>query len=103
MVLSPDNNCWDSFLSLLLQLEKIKSKKGKTVKMKIKESRIAKKLLKAHLPKGQVKCKQYLDYLMNARCAEFNLRDQGVRVVHKSIEEIRAEFESKFGSIYINI
>lgn len=63
----------------------------------------AKKILKANLPKGQIKCKQYLYYLMNTRCAEFNLRDHGGRVVHKSIEEIRAEYESKFGSIYIEM
>ena len=63
----------------------------------------AKKILKAELPKGKVKCKQYLNYLMNARCAEFNLRDRGMKLMHKSIEEIRAEYEQKFGSIYINI
>ena len=63
----------------------------------------AKKLLRANLPRGRVKRKQYLDYLVDTRSAEFNLKDHGVRVVHKSIKEIRAEYESKFGSIYINI
>ena len=63
----------------------------------------AKKLLRQNLPKGQVKCKRYLDYLANIRCAEYDLRDHGVRVVFKSIDEIRAEFESKYGSIFINI
>ena len=63
----------------------------------------ARKILKADLPKGQVKRKEYLNYLIGVRCAEFDLRDHGVKLVHKSIEEIREEFESKFGSIYINI
>ena len=63
----------------------------------------AKEILKADLPKGKVKCKQYLNYLIGVRNAEFDTRDHGISVVHKSIEEIRAEYESKFGSIYINI
>ena len=63
----------------------------------------AKKLLRQNLPKGQVKCKSYLDYLAYTREAEYDLRDHGVRLVFKSIEEIRAEFESTYGSIYINI
>ena len=66
-------------------------------------SRRAKKLLQQNLPKGQVKCKQYLNYLLNVRSAEFDLRDHGVSVVHKSIVEIRAEYESKFGSIFIEM
>ena len=66
-------------------------------------SRRAKKLLQQNLPKGQVKCKQYLNYLISVRCAEFNLRDHGMKLVHKSIEEIRAEYESKYGSIYIEM
>lgn len=69
----------------------------------MKLNRKAKQFLRQNLPKGQVKCKQYLDYLADTRCAEFELRDQGVTVVHKSIEEIRAKYESEFGSIYINI
>ena len=63
----------------------------------------ARKILKANLPKGKVKCKSYLNYLISVRCAEFDLRDHGVRLVFKSIDEIRAEFESKYGSIFINI
>ena len=63
----------------------------------------AKEILKADLPKGKVKCKQYLNYLISVRSAEFELRDHGMKLVHKSIEEIRAEYESKFGSIYIYI
>ena len=63
----------------------------------------ARKILKADLPKGKVKCKQYLNYLISVRCAEFDLRDHGMKLVHKSIEEIRAEYESKYGSIYIEM
>lgn len=69
----------------------------------MKLNRKAKQFLRQNLPKGQVKCKQYLDYLACTREAEFDLRDHGVKLVHKSIEEIRAEFENKNGSIYINI
>ena len=63
----------------------------------------ARKILKADLPKGKVKCKQYLNYLIGVRSAEFDMRDHGISVVHKSIEEIRAEYESKFGSIFIEM
>ena len=66
-------------------------------------SRKAKMFLRQKLPKGKVKRKEYLNYLVSVRCAEFNLRDHGVRVVHKSIVEIRAEYESKYGSIYVEM
>ena len=48
-----------------------------------------------------IKRKEYLQYLAETRDREFRMKDAGYQVVHKSIEEIRAEFESKFGSIYI--
>ena len=47
-----------------------------------------------------IKRKEYLQYLADTRDREFQMKDAGIRVVHKSIKEIRAEFESKFGSIY---
>ena len=47
-----------------------------------------------------IKRKEYLQYLANTRDREFRMKDAGYQVVHKSIEEIRDEFESKFGSIY---
>jgi hypothetical protein len=31
------------------------------------------------------------------------MKDAGYQVVHKSIEEIRAELESKFGSIFFEM
>ena len=53
--------------------------------------------------KGRVKRKEYLQYLANLRAEEFRKKDMGYRIVHRSIDEVRAEFESKFGSIYINL
>ena len=47
-----------------------------------------------------IKRKEYLQYLADTRDHEFQMKDAGIRVVHKSIKEIRAEFESKFGSIF---
>ena len=52
---------------------------------------------------GRVKRKEYLQYLANLRAEEFRKKDMGYRIVHRSIDEVRAEFESKFGSIYINL
>ena len=64
-------------------------------------SRRAKKILKANLPKGQVKKKEYLNYLVSVRNDEQLARNLGIRFSYKSIDEIRAEYESKYGSIYI--
>jgi len=66
-------------------------------------SRRAKKILKANLPKGQVKKKEYLNYLVSVRNDERLARDLGIRFSYKSIDEIRAEYESKYGSIYIEM
>ena len=40
-------------------------------------------------------------FLADTRDREFRLKDQGVRVVHKSIAEIREEFEQNHGSIWL--
>ena len=48
-----------------------------------------------------IKQKEYLQYLADTRDREFRMNDAGYQVVHKSIKEIRDEFESKFGSIYL--
>jgi len=66
-------------------------------------SRRAKKILKANLPSGQVKKKEYLNYLVSVRNDEQLARDLGIRFSYKSIDEIRAEYESKYGSIYIEM
>ena len=48
-----------------------------------------------------IKRKEYLKYLADTRDREFQMKDAGCRVVHKSIKEIRDEFESKYGSIFL--
>ena len=50
-----------------------------------------------------IKRKEYLQYLAETRDREFRMKDAGYQVVHKSIKEIRAEFESKFGSIFFEM
>ena len=52
---------------------------------------------------GRVKRIEYLDYLVKKRAEEEEARRYGHRVTSKSIEEIRAEFEQKYGSIYVEI
>ena len=49
---------------------------------------------------GRVKRKEYLMFLMSVREAEWLAEVQGQKVQEMSIEEIRAEFEQKHGSIY---
>ena len=58
---------------------------------------------RAGLGNGKVKRKKYLKYLLNERFDEQLARDRGIRLASKSVDDIRAEFESEFGSIYINI
>ena len=53
--------------------------------------------------KGKVKRKAYLDYLVKIRAEEEEARKYGHRITSKSIDEIRAEFEQKYGSIYVEI
>ena len=52
---------------------------------------------------GRVKRKEYLRFLLEVREAEWRAEEQGQAVPEKSIEEIRALFEQKHGSIYFNI
>ena len=47
-----------------------------------------------------IKQKEYLKYLADTRDREFQMKDAGIQVVHKSIKEIRDDFESKYGGIY---
>ena len=50
---------------------------------------------------GQVKRREYLRYLLEVRSDE-SLADQlGIRTPHKTIDQIRQEFEKNHGSIYI--
>lgn len=51
--------------------------------------------------RGKVKRKAYLRYLLEVREDE-SLADQlGLQFPHKTIDQIRSEFETKNGSIYI--
>ena len=52
---------------------------------------------------GRVKRIEYLKYLADVRAKEQQAWDMGIRVTRKSIEEVREEFESKFGSIYMEM
>ena len=52
---------------------------------------------------GRVKRIEYLQYLANVRAEEQQAWDMGYRIARKSIEEIREEFESKYGSIYLEM
>lgn len=52
---------------------------------------------------GRVKRMEYLKYLANVRAEEQKAVDMGYRITRKSIEEVREEFESQFGSIWMEI
>ena len=49
---------------------------------------------------GRVKRVEYLRYLAQVRAEEQQAWDIGIRITRKSIEEIREEFQAKYGSIY---
>ena len=57
----------------------------------------------AGIARGKVKRKAYLDHLLSERNDEQLARDLGMRIMPKSIDEIREEFEKEFGSIYIEM
>ena len=53
--------------------------------------------------RGKVKKKAYLKYVLDVREDE-SLADQlGIKFPHKSIEQIRKDFEEKNGSIYVTL
>ena len=52
---------------------------------------------------GKVKRKEYLDYLTSVRKEERNAELLGLHITPKTIEQVRAEFEAEFGSIYMNM
>lgn len=56
----------------------------------------------AGLGRGEVKCKEYLMYLKMVRERESLYMQLGQEFEEQTIMEIRAEFESQFGSIYTN-
>ena len=52
---------------------------------------------------GRVKRIEYLRYLTDVRAEEQQAVDMGYRITRKSIEEIREEFQAKYGSIYLEL
>lgn len=52
---------------------------------------------------GKVKRKEYLDYLTSVRKEERNAELLGLHITPKTIEQVRAEFEEQFGSIYVEM
>ena len=52
---------------------------------------------------GKVKKKEYLMFLVEERETEATARMNGLNILPKSIEEIRAAFEREHGSIFMNI
>ena len=62
---------------------------------------LSEQLVAAGSGRGKVKRKAYLRYLMEVREDE-SLADQlGIQFPHKTIDQIRQEYENKNGSIYI--
>ena len=50
---------------------------------------------------GKVKRKAYLKFVLEVREEESLADQRGLRIVHKTIDQIRQEFEINHGSIYI--
>ena len=75
------------------------TKRGKDVKPRdvCCKWQMSDQLKMAGLAKGRVKCREYQAYLLKVR------DEEGLQPTERSNEEIRAEFESQFGSMYINI
>lgn len=62
--------------------------------------RMTRRLRGAHLSEGRIKKKEYLMFLLKIRETE---KDKGgLNPKTKSVEEIRREYEIKYGSIYMN-
>jgi hypothetical protein len=57
----------------------------------------------AGMARGKVKRKEYLEYLKRVRDRESMLTQLKQEFEEKTIEEIRAEFESQKGSIYVDL
>ena len=75
----------------------------KSVKPKgcCKQWAISDQLEAAGSGRGKVKRREYLRYLLEVRSDE-SLADQlGIHAPHKTIDQIRQEFETNHGSIYI--
>ena len=64
---------------------------------------ISEQLQMAGRSQGRVKRKEYLMYLVAVREEESSAAQMGLKTKAKSIEQIRADFEREYGSIYMNI
>lgn len=49
---------------------------------------------------GRIKRREYLMFVLAIRCEEQEEADAGKEIVPKDVREIRAEFESKYGSVF---
>ena len=77
----------------------------KSVKPKgcCKQWAISEQMEAAGSGRGKVKCRAYLRYVLEVRADE-SLADQlGIRAPHKTIDQIREEFEKNHGSIFVEI
>ena len=78
---------------------------NKSVKPKscCKQWAVSEQLEAAGSGRGKVKRRAYLRYLLEVRADE-SLADQlGIRTPHKTIDQIRQEFEKNNGSIFVEI
>ena len=67
-----------------------------------KQWAMSRQLQMAGRSQGQVKRKEYLMHLVAVREEELQAEQRGLKFKPKSIAEIRAEFERKNGSIYLD-
>ena len=77
----------------------------KSVKSKhcCKQWAISEQMEAAGSGRGKVKCRAYLRYVLEVRADE-SLADQlGIRFPHKTLDQIRQEFEKNQGSIYLSL
>lgn len=52
---------------------------------------------------GKVKRKAYLKFLLEVRANESLADQMGIRTLHKTIDQIRSEFEKNHGSIFLSL
>lgn len=67
-----------------------------------KQWAMSRQLQMAGRSQGKVKRKEYLMHLVAVREEELQVEQRGLKIKPKSIVEIRAEFERKNGSIYLD-
>lgn len=67
-----------------------------------KQWAMSRQLQMAGRSQGKVKRKEYLMHLVAVREEELQVEQRGLKIKPKSIAEIRAEFERKNGSIYLD-